>query len=250
MFFWIFILLLIVAAAAFYFKFVHQLNICVKHYTDQGFRVLPGATRPLLGNLVELGQYQAACDESETALPTAFRWAETKFLDPDMPNHFDVEGSPGYIMNVFGTPLLSIYDPEVVQELFTTKNKFMDKDGLFQQVFEDHLEDAFVFQPGDEHWKQKRKFSGQMFYKGRLEEMMNVFKGKIIKKFRQWNEEIEASPDKKTTIDMGHVWEDLFFDNISHVSFGHDIVESGEQMYFDIRDSTSPFGFVRKMLPI
>ena len=89
-----------------------------------------------------------------------------------------------------------------------------------------------------------------MFYKGRLEEMMNVFKSKVIKRFRQWNAEIEASPDKKTTIDMGHCWEDLFFDNIAHVSLGHDIIEEGATLDFDIRDTTSPWGFVRKHLPI
>ena len=246
----ILLLLLLVGGAVFYYKFVYQLNIFIKYYEDQGFRVLPGAKRPLLGNLIELGGYQEACDKSEAALPTAFRWAETKFLDPETPDHFNAEDSPGYIMNCFGTPLLSIYDPEVVQELFTTKNKFMDKTGLFQQVFEDHCEDSFVFQLGDEHWKTKRKYCSQMFYKGRLEEMMNVFKGKILKRFKKWNAEIEASPDKKITIDMGHVWEDLFFDNIAHVSLGFDMLERGDEIYCDFRDSTSPFGFVRKSVPI
>ena len=123
----------------------HKLNVFVKFYKDQGCRILPGAERPFLGNLIELGGYQEAADKSEDALPVPIRWAEMKFMDPDQPDRFAGETSPGYIYNIFGKPMLCIYDPEVVQELFTTKNKFMDKDGVFQQLFEDHLEDAFVF---------------------------------------------------------------------------------------------------------
>ena len=106
---------------------------------------MPGAERPFLGNLVELGGYQEAADKSEYALAVPLKWAETKFMDPDTPDRFVGETSPGYIYNMFGKPMLSIYDAEIVQELFTTKNKFMDKDGIFMQLFEDHLGDAFVF---------------------------------------------------------------------------------------------------------
>ena len=42
-------------------------------------------------------------------------------------------------------PILSIFDPEMAQEIFVTKNKIVEKDGFFQQVFEEVIGNSFVF---------------------------------------------------------------------------------------------------------
>jgi len=149
-------------------------------------------------------------------------------------------------MNVCGMTLMSINDPEMVQELFTTKNKLVDKTGVFQQVFEDHMGDSFVFERTTPHWKAKRQACGTMFYKGKLEIMMGVFKKKIVARFYEWLEEIDESPDKQTVIDISKVWENLFFDNISHICFGSDVAKN-MKVDIDVREGGK---FVRKRLSI
>ena len=37
------------------------------------------------------------------------------------------------LWNRFGKPLLSIADPAIAQDLFTTKNKYIDKTGIYRQ---------------------------------------------------------------------------------------------------------------------
>merc|ERR1712048_951703 len=49
-----------------------------------------------------------------------------------------------------------------------------------------------------------------MFYKGKLESMMKILKKKLEQRGKQWQKEIESSPDKKTIIDLSKTWEDLF----------------------------------------
>ena len=73
-----------------------------------------------------------------------------------MKTSFKIESTPTHMMNLLGVPLLSINDPAMAQEVFTTKNKFVDKTGDFQLIFEDHAPDSFVFEKGTEHWKRKR----------------------------------------------------------------------------------------------
>ena len=124
--------LLFLGAAAFYYRYVYLLNKTLKFYSDQGVRVMPGATRPLIGNLIEFGGHPEAAEKSEKPIPIIYKWAESVYFDPEMPKGFDYEKNPAYIFNFFGNTCLSIFDPAIVQELFTTKNKLIDKDGLFQ----------------------------------------------------------------------------------------------------------------------
>lgn len=76
----------------------------------------------------------------------------------------------------------------MVQELFVTKNSIMDKTGLFQFMFEDVFGESFVFQPGNENWKMKRKACAHAFYKDRLEIMMNVLKEKVTNMTTEWHD--------------------------------------------------------------
>ena len=65
----ILLLLLILGAIAFYYEFVFKVQKTLKFYEAQGVRIMPGAYRPFLGNLIELGAYAKAVDASDIALP-------------------------------------------------------------------------------------------------------------------------------------------------------------------------------------
>ena len=65
----IFLLLLLLGAIAFYYEFVYKVQKTLKFYEAQGVRIMPGAYRPFLGNLIEFGAYAKAADSSDIALP-------------------------------------------------------------------------------------------------------------------------------------------------------------------------------------
>ena len=77
----ILISVVLLAIAAFIYKYIYKLFKTINFYKAQGVRIMPGARRPLLGNLVEFSSYPEACDQSEEALPTVFKWAEETYFD-------------------------------------------------------------------------------------------------------------------------------------------------------------------------
>ena len=50
-------------------------------------------------------------------------------------------------MTLFAEPILLLTDPEIVSELYTTKNSMVDKTGIFLQAYEDVAPNAFLFEP-------------------------------------------------------------------------------------------------------
>jgi cytochrome P450 len=187
---------------------------------------MPGAWRPVIGNLPEMAQYETVSAQSDEPLPILFRWIVEYFIDPEDRTTLKYENRKGILMNLFGSPLIWITNPESAQEVFQTKNKIVDKTGVWQQVFEDLMPSAFVFQKGDDEWAAKRKASAHAFSRERLSNMMEVLKDQLMKKMDQWMSEIEACPDKKTMIDIATVFEDILTTNILTINFGEDISQT------------------------
>ena len=53
--------------------------------------------------------------------------------------------------------------------------------------------------------------------------MMEVLKDKLSDMVTKWIEEIDASTDGKTVVDLAVVFEKLFASNIVHICFGEDV---------------------------
>ena len=75
--------------------------------------------------------------------------------------------------------MLAIQDPTMVQDIYTRKNKLIDKNGMSQTMFDDLVGKSFVFSKGDKQWETIRKASAHAFYKERLQKMMLVLKEKV-----------------------------------------------------------------------
>jgi cytochrome P450 len=97
-------------------------------------------------------------------------------------------------------PTLLISDPDMVQDLFTTKNKIVDKVSSSEWIFRNLLGHSFLLSKTDAVWKAKRQACAHSFYKDQLKIMMEVLKGKIEHYFDIWNKEIESN--KSTKIDI------------------------------------------------
>jgi hypothetical protein len=53
------------------------------------------------------------------------------------------EDHKAILMSIFGKPLIFITNPESAQDIFQAKNKWVDKTGDFQELFEDLMPSAF-----------------------------------------------------------------------------------------------------------
>ena len=69
---------------------------------------------------------------------------------------------------------IMIADPDVIRELMTTKNKYVDKDGTTAIATKALFGDSFLFAKSDANWSRKRKGCSHAFYKDRLSLMMSI----------------------------------------------------------------------------
>ena len=69
---------------------------------------------------------------------------------------------------------IAVGDPDIVKELFTSKNLAIDKNGFSEVMFKPLLGNSFLFSKSDDVWKIKRKACAHAFYKDRMESMMKT----------------------------------------------------------------------------
>ena len=101
---------------------------------------------------------------------------------------------------------MTVADPEVVQELWTSKQKIFDKSGEFQYHFHHFFGDSFLFQKGDALWKAKRKATSHAFYKERMVEMTQTLKGKIGTYCEQWAKEAGQNKDGVARVNINNAF--------------------------------------------
>jgi len=70
--------------------------------------------------------------------------------------------------------MIAIHDPECVNELYVTKNKFVDKSDKFKRIFGTLFGESILFSPSDEKWAQKRKHLSAAFYKDKINDMLAI----------------------------------------------------------------------------
>ena len=173
----------------------------ISYYTKQGVTLLKGADRLLLGNIPDFIDYDTAGKATTYKMESPFNWVIKKTLSEDGQT-YDSSKHKACIMTLFAEPIVLLTCPEIVSELYTTKNSMVDKTGIFLQAYEDVAPTAFLFEPAKENWQKKRKAVTHAFYKDRFEKLMNVLKEKLNTWVDERNKEIENSPDGKTVVDI------------------------------------------------
>ena len=81
---------------------------------------------------------------------------------------FEADEYPILACNFQSMPSLWVSDPEIVQDIFVSKNAIAEKqaDGLL--LVKDIIGNSFIMSRSDEVWKAKRKACAHAFYKDRL----------------------------------------------------------------------------------
>ena len=105
-------ILLAIGTFLFFYKYCFLLWSKLYYYKRQGVTILPGAWRPLIGNLPELAAYDNFRDASEP-LPIIFKWILAHFIDPEDRTSFRVENHKAVLINIFGKLVMIIPDKDI-----------------------------------------------------------------------------------------------------------------------------------------
>lgn len=74
--------------------------------------------------------------------------------------------------------MIVVADPEIVTELYHTKNKYFEKSSKFRrQMTDGFIGQSILFSPSDDLWALKRKRIGSAFYKDKLNGMLKTIIG-------------------------------------------------------------------------
>lgn len=139
-----------------------------------------------MGNIFDLMAYGGAAAESTAKrvepLPNPSMWITRRFMEKMGHGNTDLNTTkyPMIFFNKLTMPQLIISDPEIVMDLYNSKNGISDKDGMTELMFKELIGNSFIFSMNDDRWKEKRKACAHAFYKERLNLMLEVLKDKVI----------------------------------------------------------------------
>ena len=127
---------------------------------------MTGADRFFLGNTVELYNREKEIKERQTKIH--YGYLLDLLAKQNGEKEFEPHRYPMVFQSFFGKPCIVVSDPDIVRELFTTKNQLTDKRGNVATFMSDFMGKSFLFSKNDEVWKQKRQACAHAFYKDKL----------------------------------------------------------------------------------
>ena len=77
--------------------------------------------------------------------------------------------------------ILVISDVKVVEAMYTTKNKYFDKHPLVKDISACLTGESILFAETTDDWRTSRKAISPAFYKGRLENLVDIARQSVAK---------------------------------------------------------------------
>jgi cytochrome P450 len=89
---------------------------------------------------------------------------------------------------------VDVSDPKIVQDMYTTHNKYFDKASFIQVVFSRLLGRSILTADTSPDWRKRRAAISPAFYKGKLVLMCNIAKDAMQTTISQWRKTINDQP--------------------------------------------------------
>ena len=177
-----------------YYKVIDYAH-CVWFYGRQGKDIvllIPGHL-PFIGHAIPILK----------SVLKSWRLGDNKFLM----QHFwdDAIADDSFATEVFfvtnGAGLI-ISDPVVIGELYTSKNKYFDKHPLIKECSMCLTGESILFIETTKDWKESRKAMSPAFYKGKLENLVEIAKTAVRTTVNRFDSIIDKSGDNAATADI------------------------------------------------
>ena len=192
--------------------------------------------RGLLGNVKNLMAYTKHVKSIEGNEKGHMIYFGNQYAKSKGKEHYDGKTDPLFLMNTLNEITLCVTDPNVVQDMFTSKMTKIDKDGVYQRIFEPLLGDGFILIPAAEPlYKPRRRHVSQAFYREKLEALGQHLKGFLNDSITKWMSEMD-NEDGSTQIDLANDFEEILMRNTTKNVFGKDISDTKIKFEFQEPD--------------
>jgi hypothetical protein len=151
----------IVLLALTYFKII-PMYLKYIYYKRQGMPVIRFPL-PMIGNVLSLVKARKTFDKySQHVL---VEWYNKAFNNKTPGVFIEFKTNDGAVI---------FSDPELVNEIYITKNKYFDKHPRSKTILYEAVGNSILFANSDELWSQKRKHLSVAFYKDKLTSMLQI----------------------------------------------------------------------------
>ena len=167
-------LLLTIGIAYFLYEKVYKFYHRYWFYNRQGIPSR-GIPWPFLGTILSV----------KRALDNLGPFSKT-ILEEYWHNYYGDELPPIFCDHRMPCGSIIFCDPVYVNEIYTTKTKYMDKHPKFYRISYEQFKDSTFLQRSTELWAQKRKHLSTAFYKDKIKVMLKSAIAVTNKRVQEW----------------------------------------------------------------
>ena len=198
--------LAILCFLTFYYSHVKRVKKIRDFYgTQKGVLLEPGFDAFPLGNikgiLATVEESKRAEREGLDPIVAHNAWVLDQLTDSKAERSHDY-AKQSVIVHNWADTFIQVCDPEIVQNMYATKNAQIDKSRIIEGFFQNLFGKSFIFAVTDDKWKQKRKGLGHAFYKDKLIVLLDSLKVYMHEAQKGWLDQIRTSSSSSVQIDM------------------------------------------------
>ena len=156
-----------------FYERCYKYKILRDYYESQGVKVVP-KTYPFVGSFG--GELLNKNPQNDNVFIVTRLANDTVGMD--------VSKTALYFADV--EPSLHISDPKIVQDLYTTNNKYFDKHPIVRTATIRLLGNSILFSDTNAEWRKRRTAFSPAFYKGKLIKMVDIAKACVKKTVNKW----------------------------------------------------------------
>ncbi|CDW85044.1 cytochrome p450 [Stylonychia lemnae] len=120
------------------------------------------------------------------------------------------------------TQTIVFNDPKLVEEIYTTKSKFMDKHQKFQQILDDMIGKSLGVEKSTQEWADKRKHLTKAFYKDKILVIIKKSIAMTLEKIQTWKEKLKEKDSDQHIIILNKEIQELLDEVVNVSIFGQD----------------------------
>jgi cytochrome P450 len=94
-----------------------------------------------------------------------------------------------FIEFIADNPTIWVNDPNILSDIYVTKNKYFDRHPIPHEAFKPMVKDSILFSRNNKEWAERRKTLSAAFYKEKLVKMAELTKAVVAAEVKRWHEQ-------------------------------------------------------------
>lgn len=147
---------------------------------------------------------------------------------------------PKVVMDLKGPEVyLHFMDPNDLEEIFVTKNKYFDKNERFKNISSEIFGNSIVLEKSNQEWADKRKVISKSLYKDKIINILKIISGRVSEKVKEYELKIKENGSIKVNIseEINNLVTDCLLSSLFGLKFAQnkfEFIENGKSEFLNL----------------